>query len=729
MRNSAYFLIAGILLAMLAVMVIAPSTPHSIDGYIFRSNGISQVPLGTNLSINVTNSSFFLKTKTSNPVPGQSGRYFETINGTDGDTVIIFAWNATFYGTTEVVLNGTMRNINVSLNLTRNVELNVTPISPINNSVQYVQRTFLVNVSVLAFGADGTMCNVTISFTNESVINLTQGEPSPKQIGTIPFNTARNVTFNVTPSAKGTSNISVLASCENEGLRFENFTRSAGIGNITVQSIPSIALITPANMTNSSNGTIRFAFLPFDVSESAGCRLVINNTLNQSNASAVLNDQHNNITAAVGEGSWLWTVNCTNNDGNTGTNDSYALFVDSVSPIVTLNAPNDNASFAPLNISLNYTATDTGSGLANCSLFGNFTGAFLFNQSHHAPASGVAQSFSPLFLGRGTYFWNVACYDYAANIAWAENRTINVSPSDPDLEIRSGYILFSDTDPLEDQQILVNATVVNQGGTDSGSFVVRFMYNASNGTHIANFSVELLAAGQNVTLNATYVTRNGPNNIFVIVDYNNSIVEIAEDNNEANNTVHVNGYSLYFGNASAVIVLATNNSVSLTSWQNAVTTGNLFAADKDSSINFASLQALGLNITNGTANNDFIEADQLLNMTYFNDSINRMFTVNGIPKTLRNFSTLNARINNVAVINSTYNDTFVSGIVWDTSKDTGNGEYDSVDREPLIFITALNVSNNGKFGTYDFEILVPTNLRAYENPNVDSNLVFYTEIT
>jgi len=134
------------------------------------------------------------------------------------------------------------------------------------------------------------------------------------------------------------------------------------------------------------------------------------------------------------------------------------------------------------------------------------------------------------------------------------------------------------------------------------------------------------------------------------------------------------------------------------------------------------LQALGRNISNMSAFNDFAEADEILNITNSTDSINISYTLNSSVRKTATFEIYDTNISYVPVINSTINDAFITGILWDYSD--GGDEYDKT--QDLIFITKLNKTQEGKYGIYDYEIRVPSNLKKYKT---GSGLIsFYTEI-
>ena len=77
---------------------------------------------------------------------------------------------------------------------------------------------------------------------------------------------------------------------------------------------------------------------------------------------------------------------------------------------------------------------------------------------------------------------------------------------------------------------------------------------------------------------------------------------------------------------------------------------------------------------------------------------------------------------------STNSTTFVTGILWDSSDDTNNNyQFDNTSKEDIVFVTRVNQSKTGMYGTYDYELRVPANLKNYKGPDTQT-VVFYTEI-
>jgi hypothetical protein len=107
--------VAALLIMPLTVCAAVPM-PHGIKGIVYMSDGVTEVPAGTSFSVNDTTSGFFIE-GTAGAGP-HSGWYSVSINGNEGDTVIIRAWNTTHYGERTVILVEDMTGIDVIINRT-----------------------------------------------------------------------------------------------------------------------------------------------------------------------------------------------------------------------------------------------------------------------------------------------------------------------------------------------------------------------------------------------------------------------------------------------------------------------------------------------------------------------------------------------------------------------------------------------------------------------------------
>ncbi len=290
-----------------------------------------------------------------------------------------------------------------------------------------------------------------------------------------------------------------------------------------------------------------------------------------------------------------------------------------------------------------------------------------------------------------------------------------------DLEINSSAINFSNLKPFENQVVTINGTITNTGNKSAQNAVVQFFDNTAR---INNVTL-------NVSCNSTAIAflnwsaQIGPNNITLIVDPQNLIAETNETNNNATQNISLSGYSWYVGNIfTSRIVLGLTSASAIFNLSGS--SANVLAVDSDSVVNFDSLQALGVRKSGGSASNDFSELDTLLGMTGFNDSIRNLWGIDGSSAkqttTLRVGSKM---ISSIPIINSTNTSSFVTGILWETSNDT-DGEFGSTDKENIIFVTSVNNSRAGAYGTYDYEFVVPSLLRSYVG--TASTIDFYMDV-
>ena len=150
---------------------------------------------------------------------------------------------------------------------------------------------------------------------------------------------------------------------------------------------------------------------------------------------------------------------------------------------------------------------------------------------------------------------------------------------------------------------------------------------------------------------------------------------------------------------------------------------NIFVIDSDSSINWRQLQALGRDTSNNSEFNDFAELDVKLNSTGFPDSVNATYTSGGAPAETASYNIYSRTINNVPIHNSTNNDNFKTGILWDYG-DGGAGYNGTQD---VVFMTQIKNQEVGyNSSRYDYEIRIPATLRAYRGST--NRVDFYMEI-
>jgi len=400
--------------------------------------------------------------------------------------------------------------------------------------------------------------------------------------------------------------------------------------------------------------------------------------------------------------------------------------IDTSPPVITLISPKNN-TFVGNNVSFFYNVSDY-SEIANCSLIIN--GSVVANNSDIK--RNTLQNFN-LSLGIGSYWYYINCTDNSSNknIGSSESRFFNVS--DKDLTLFSSDIVFSNENPVDRETIRINATIHNIGSENiTKSFIVQFFEGEpQNKDQIGeNITIDGLNSSSNITVGVDWTAKRGVYNIHVAVDApletNGSIREINESNNQANRTIFIPAYNVYFGNITFDVLLASASSHSIFMWFNETEiSGNIFFVDSDSNVEWGSLMALGINVSGKNSTNDFAEVDEALNLTGLPDSITSIFAYNGLARNTDNFLVFGSNITNVPIVNSTNNSNFITGILWDMSDDT-NGEYNG--SEDIVFVTKINPDKQGAYGVYDYEIRVPANLVAYLEPNNKDSVTLYVEL-
>ncbi|GBE20090.1 hypothetical protein BMS3Abin17_00824 [archaeon BMS3Abin17] len=503
--------------------------------------------------------------------------------------------------------------------------------------------------------------------------------------------------------------------------------------NLTLNSPPNITLDTPINYANFSSSSIDFNCTANDLDGNLANVTLYGNWsggwhANETKSASGTTDTIN-FAKSLLEGIYKWA--CLVKDSlfiSNFADQNFTLTVDLTDPVIS-------------SVSLNLTGDICGISeqvKVNCSVTDSLTDIDKVIIEANKPLSGKVNYTAQLLSGDtyysdislneiGTWSFNCLANDSAGNQVnkTAPDTIIVKNNSLSELILYSDEIIFSNLNPIENQVIDINSTVYNNGCANADNFLVGFFEEDPDvgGTQIGENQTISITSFSNNTANITWPAKIGITNIFVSVDLSDLINEENETNNKANNTIIVNSWQEFYGNVTLDKIIADQGVMNMSIWlnENSVS-GNIFIADTESNVDWASLQAIGRNTTGQTTSNDFSEIDTLLDMADFNDSVSNIFTSDGnTPKLLQDFFIYQENITNVPVINSTNNTNFITGILWDMSDDS-DGEYSSSDKEDIVFAAKINKTQPGKYGTYDYEIRVPVRLREYYT--ADSNDVF-----
>ncbi len=288
-------------------------------------------------------------------------------------------------------------------------------------------------------------------------------------------------------------------------------------------------------------------------------------------------------------------------------------------------------------------------------------------------------------------------------------------------DLNVSKIEFNSSSALEGENVTVSVYVNNSGMLDADNVSVLLNISLWNGSvwqlNEQQQTTAKVDADSGTVINFSWIASSGTHKFSVFADSNYSYPETNELDNFYDIEYTVSGWGVFYGHTNGTFVIADNPANNFSAWIPSTIQGNLFFVDADSSIDFTQLKPLN-------ESDDLLQADSALNSSGFNDSIKNVFDINDdlIPDNLGSFVIYGETINNVPYVESTNTSSFLTAILWDSSD--GGIEYNG--SQDLVFMTVINDSKSGKYGTYDYEIRLPGNLDNYLGAN--DWLVAYMEL-
>ena len=494
--------------------------------------------------------------------------------------------------------------------------------------------------------------------------------------------------------------------------------------NFSVVAPPNVTLNFPGINYLTNESSITFNYTPEDAIGITSCTLFVDGVQNETDIDIERNEPNYFTYSGLEEGVHNWTVECTDADSNVYAPSPINFTRDISPPLINLLSPEDGSGvyYGGGSVTFTWRAIDSFYQFFYCDLYvdANLEADNKFVQNNSISTESVSG------LSQGEHSWNVTCWDGLNNINYSETWTFNLT--NPDFSIDSNEIYFDLENPKENDSINITATIRNQGYVDSSNVLVQF-YSGNpsfGGIQIGSNQLVELNVSQGLNVSQIYSAELGLNEIYVVIDQDDSFNELDENNNLGNKNFSVGAWQFFYGDLlpETNYSLEDANENNLVDWSvNSFSGGNVFVADVDSSISWPSVLALGKNTLGGDSSSDFSEVDSLLSMSGFEDSVSNLYLGEE-----DSFSVFNRIVNSVPITNSTNNTNFVTGILWDSSDNIGNNEYDSTDREDLIFVTKIRNNIQGTYGIYDYEIRVPATLRDYAGGS-SNTVAFYMEIS
>jgi len=186
----------------------------------------------------------------------------------------------------------------------------------------------------------------------------------------------------------------------------------SGVVSITPDTTsPTVSLISPANNTyENTTNTIIFTYNVTDANTVDNCSLILNGVLNLTNTS-ITKDISQTFTQTLADGSYNWSVNCTDASNNIGNSETFNLSVNAdFSPVVGLVNPSNGTTTSNDSIIFTCNATDD-NNLVNISLYHNINGSFQLNQTTNISGTINSTNWTINNIPEGTYLWNCLVYD------------------------------------------------------------------------------------------------------------------------------------------------------------------------------------------------------------------------------------------------------------------------------------------------------------------------------
>lgn len=523
----------------------------------------------------------------------------------------------------------------------------------------------------------------------------------------------------------------------NNGDDYVSYIYSTTVTGAGFDSTPDLSINTPPNTTlNYPTPQSNISATQFNCSFSDLDDNLANITLYGSWGSGWHANETKSITGPTGsttfnkiltEGKYIW--NCLTKDNlsvSKFASENYSFTLDYTPPTITSIIANVTNLCGQQYARINCTTADL---LTNISLVLIQSTSPTYIKNYTAQILSGNTYYSDILINESGN-WNFTCisFDYANNSATSSKINLTQISNTPQIKIDSSDLKLNKLNPVENEQIILNATFQNPTCAAINNFYVAFYEKNENNPKIQignNVSISI-PAFLNTSISIGWNTKIGKTNLSVFGDFNNSIVESNETDNEATIIIFLTSWENLYGNVSLDSSLTGPQTKTLKNWSFS-NQKVVFVADKESNIHWANLQALSINSSNGQSPTDFSTIDQSLNMSNLNDSISNVFTSDGItPLKTDSFTVRDRIIQNTPVINSSTPYPFVTGILWDTTKDT-NGKYDLIDNEDIIFVTKTIKSTQGAYGTYDYEIKIPAKLRELRGPDL-SEVYIYSEI-
>ncbi|MCP3686335.1 MAG: hypothetical protein GY861_27135 [bacterium] len=416
---------------------------------------------------------------------------------------------------------------------------------------------------------DDDTLKVSIRYETDATMQATWGnEDGSFALDYATFEVFYYETINDTVSANGTMQELMLSEVDSTGpdglwtYEWDTFNKSftnysavslaygSGYGNETDYALfeilpdttkPYTILNSPSNDSWNSTNDIEFYYTPADNSfHFSNCSLIIDDLINQTNTTPILYEQQNGFTVDdIYDGSYNWSINCTDYAENANKSEVWLLHIDTTFPLIELyNITEENDTYFNRDwIFVNVSIFDINED--------NVT-FFLFNSTDLVNETMLlvgnrSINFTELSNTNEEYYYNVTVKDKAGNSNSTLTRLLTLDSMWPTVEF--GENIEENNSYFNRNWIYVNVSAYDLN-EDNITF---FLYNSTHlvdketlpaGTRDYNFT-GIADADEEYYYNVTVYDKAGNSNstgiLFITLDSTSPVVDFG-DGTEDDNT-------------------------------------------------------------------------------------------------------------------------------------------------------------------------------------------------
>ncbi|MGD9276667.1 MAG: CARDB domain-containing protein [Candidatus Pacearchaeota archaeon] len=388
-------------------------------------------------------------------------------------------------------------------NLLGSLEVNLT--NPATNSTVDLGEVFNLTCSANCSIGACSDTNVYVQYYNGSSwedmtssgnMSLDAGESNPHSLGSV--SSMQYTNFSLKANTISFNDLRCI------GISSYSSSYDGDIRNLEVLDAnlaPEVILYSPETNYYFNTSNVELFYNVTDVNDNViNSTLILNDVLNISNETEILNGEINNFTLVLNDGVYNWTVNVTDAGGLNATDETVRTFtVDTTKPVFELHNPVPDEILTSINVDFNFTVTDNLDLNLVCNLTIDET---VVNESFSAESgNSTLISYS---VDLGDHLWNVTCVDEAGNVNTSSTRNFSISDFPPIVTQ-----LTNDSTWVNSSDIVLEYNVTDNGDVSECSVYINDVFNSTNTSAIVegevnNFSLSGFAdSGYNWSVNCT----------------------------------------------------------------------------------------------------------------------------------------------------------------------------------------------------------------------------------